>query len=51
MRARQAFDALEDRARRRPPHPLAAGVGAAIVALFEEWDPLDRSHRKLAPQA
>ncbi len=48
-RHRRADDRLEDRtAGGHPVHGLLPGEEAAIVALFEEWGEIDRSHRKLA---
>jgi len=47
--ARCAVDALDDRAPGGAPlHGLLGWERAAIVALFEGWAGIDRSHRKLA---
>jgi hypothetical protein len=47
--ARQALDTLADRpGGGQPIHGLLAWEVAAILALFDEWGPVDRSHRKLA---
>lgn len=48
-RQRRTLDRLEDRAAGgHPVHGLLPEEEAAIVALFEEWGEVDRSHRKLA---
>lgn len=47
--ARRAVGALADRAPGGSPvHGLLQGEAAAILALFDEWGEVDRSHRKLA---
>jgi len=48
-RIRRGGDKLQDRpGGGRPVHGLLPTEEAAIVALFEEWGEVDRSHRKLA---
>jgi len=48
-RARQAAGTLDDTAGGgNPIHGLLAWEEAEILALFEEWGPVDLSHRKLA---
>ncbi|MBV9161246.1 MAG: DDE-type integrase/transposase/recombinase [Pseudonocardiales bacterium] len=48
-RARRALGALADRPPGGSPmHGLLPGEAAEILALFEEWGEVDRSHRKLA---
>jgi putative transposase len=47
--ARRALGELADRAPGGwPVHGLLEGEAAAILALFDEWGEVDRSHRKLA---
>jgi len=47
--ARRARDELDDRPPGgNPSHGLLAGEVDQIVALFDEWGEIDRSHRKLA---
>jgi len=48
-RARRGVDRLADRAAGgNPVHGLLPDEETVIVALFEEWGDIDRSHRKLA---
>jgi putative transposase len=48
-RARRGRDRLEDRpGGGHAVHGLLESEEAAVVALFEEWGEVDRSHRKLA---
>jgi putative transposase len=48
-RARRDGDRLADRpGGGRPVHGMLPAEEAEIVALFEEWSEVDRSHRKLA---
>src|SRR5436305_2099864 len=49
MAQRQAAGRLDDATPGgRPIHGLLAWEEAEILALFEEWGPIDLSHRKLA---
>jgi len=47
-RHRQVADRLEDLPGGGNPHGLLAWKEAEILAVFEEWGEVDRSHRKLA---
>ena len=47
-RRRRHGGRLDDVTARRALHGLLAAEHAEIVALFEQWGEVDRSHRKLA---